>query len=83
LNHFNKKGKGVFVRAVATSMPTWATAQNQTPPKTSPGGVSVHDVETLLSWATSASIELTRTEDPHVLQLVINEADYPPLNARS
>jgi cytoplasmic iron level regulating protein YaaA (DUF328/UPF0246 family) len=81
LNHFNKKGKGVFVRALAETMPTWATAQNQAPPKTSPGGVSVHDVETLLSWATSASIELTRTEDPHVLQLVINEADYPPLNA--
>lgn len=83
LNHFNKKGKGVFVRALATGMQSWAAAQSQTPPKKSSTGESVDDVETLLSWATSVNIDLTRTEDPHVLQLVINEADYPPLNARS
>jgi cytoplasmic iron level regulating protein YaaA (DUF328/UPF0246 family) len=81
LNHFNKKGKGVFIRSLASSFPQWI--QHHNGEKLSRGGRSMDSVETLLDWAKASNVDLTRTDDPHVLQLVINEADYPPISARS
>ena len=75
LNHFNKKGKGVFVRAMAESYPHWLA-------NTGTGGISLDSVETILTWAEESGIDLTRTHDANELQLVINEADYPPISAR-
>ena len=83
LNHFNKKGKGVFVRALGQSFPHWVRNQSDEFADVSPSGFSIENVDTLLLWARTYGVDLSRTNDPHVLQLVINEADYPPLNARA
>jgi hypothetical protein len=40
-------------------------------------------VDTLLMWAQTYGVDLSRTDDQHVLQLVINEADYPPIVPRA
>ena len=80
LNHFNKKGKGVFVRALGSTFPHWVRHENEE--LTADSMLSIDSIETLLEWAKTYDIELERTDDPHVLQLVINEADYPPINAR-
>lgn len=83
LNHFNKKGKGVFVRTFASTYPNWVRIELDEPDTRVPvDAMSVGDVETLLLWAQTFGVELTRTDDPRVLQLVINEADYPPIAAR-
>ncbi len=83
LNHFNKKGKGVFVRTFASTYPNWVRIELDEPDTRVPvDAMSVGDVETLLLWAQTFGVELTRTDDPRVLQLVINEADYPPISAR-
>lgn len=83
LNHFNKKGKGVFVRALGQSFPHWVRNQSDEFADVSPSGFSIENVDTLLLWARTYGVDLSRTDDPHVLQLVINEADYPPINARA
>ena len=83
LNHFNKKGKGVFVRALGQSFPHWVRNQSDEYADVSASGFSIENVDTLLMWAQTYGIDLSRTNDAQVLQLVINEADYPPINARS
>lgn len=83
LNHFNKKGKGVFVRAIGQSFPHWVRNQSDEYTDVGPDGFSIENVDTLLMWAQTYGVDLSRTGDPHVLQLVINEADYPPINARA
>ena len=83
LNHFNKKGKGVFVRALGQSFPHWVRNQSDEYADVSASGFSIENVDTLLMWAQTYGVDLSRTNDAHVLQLVINEADYPPINARS
>jgi hypothetical protein len=82
LNHFNKKGKGVFVRALGQSFPHWVHNQADEYTDVSPSGFSIDNVDTLLLWARTFGVDLSRTDSPHILQLVINEADYPPINAR-
>lgn len=80
LNHFNKKGKGVFVNRLASTFPAWSESQalvSGNPSRTS--GTTVHDI---LRWANDVGIELTRVGSEQTLQLVINEADYPPISAR-
>ncbi len=83
LNHFNKKGKGVFVRAIGQSYPHWVRNQSYEYTDVGPDGFSVENVATLLLWAQNYGVDLSRTDDPHILQLVINEADYPPISGRS
>jgi cytoplasmic iron level regulating protein YaaA (DUF328/UPF0246 family) len=83
LNHFNKKGKGVFVRALGHSFPHWVRNQSDEYSDVSASGFSIENVDTLLLWAQTYGVDLSRTNHPHVLQLVINEADYPPINARA
>jgi len=83
LNHFNKKGKGIFVRALGQSFPHWVRNQSDEYADVSPSGFSIENVETLLMWAQTYGVDLSRTKNPHVLQLVINEADYPPISARA
>jgi len=83
LNHFNKKGKGVFVRAIGQSFPHWVRNQSDEYTDVGPHGFSIDNVDTLLMWAQTYGVDLSRTDDQHVLQLVINEADYPPIAARA
>ena len=82
LNHFNKKGKGVFVRAIGQSFPHWLRSQSDEHTDVGPDGFSIDNVDTLLLWASTHGVDLSRTDDPHILQLVINEADYPPISGR-
>ncbi len=76
LNHFNKKGKGVFVQKLASTFPAWWRSQS--------GANSTVRVElrNVLGWAQAHDVELSALSDGRTLQLVINEADYPPLTAR-
>jgi len=82
LNHFNKKGKGVFVRAVGQNYPHWVRSQAANDSDSVPDDFSIDNIDTLLEWARVHKVELTKTDDPRELQLVINEADYPPIGAR-
>lgn len=80
LNHFNKKGKGVFIRTLASSFPKWI--QEHGDDKASLGSRPADNLEALLDWAKVSGVDLSRTDDPQMLQLVINEADYPPISTR-
>jgi cytoplasmic iron level regulating protein YaaA (DUF328/UPF0246 family) len=76
LNHFNKKGKGVFVQKLASTFPGWWSSYSGENP---PASVELKNV---LAWAQANDVELSELSGDRSLQLVINEADYPPLSAR-